>query len=117
MAINVIEKDILNVLNEAKGSMSVREITLMIRYNKDTVYKHCDRLKELGLIGIEYEHDADANRDIMKYYLLSFGTVKLPNSIKLTGNSKDFEAFDRVLDRLDNDRVKIGLKPVFDMYR
>lgn len=116
--LGVGDKELLDVLKLTGRPMLVREIRPMVKHGKEWIYTRLNKLKEFGLIEESLSFDESANRDIAVYSLSnSFDGVSLPSCVELSGDVKSFEAFDLLLSKLDADREKLGLKPIFDSFR
>jgi len=113
------DKELLSVLKREGRQMPVRDIKLLVSYGKDSLYSRLNMLVESGLVEESSMFDSSANREISVYSLTSvlLDGIPLPSCIELSGDKKSFDAFDSLLAKLDADRIKMGLKPVFDGFR
>jgi len=117
--LNAVEKEFVDVLRESSYPLKISEILDRFTHSESWIRRHKDRLKELGVVNITYEFDEDSNKEVEKLSSNMPKSFRLPSSKEILGTeayNKDAKAFFCLLDRLDIDRVEIGLKPVFESF-
>jgi len=114
--LNAVENEFVDVLRKSSCPLKISEIIKNFTHSESWVRRHKDRLKELGVVNITYEFDIESNKEVEHLSSSIPKDFDLPSSREILGSgvhNKDAKAFFYLLTRLDSDRAKIGLKPIF----
>lgn len=97
--LNKIEKDFLGVLEKNGREMSISEIATEFSRGKNWIYDNVDRIKGLGVIGETNTFDMNANKEVRKFYNITYGVT--------LSNIKDSSGFPRFSDWFSDYRISI----------